>query len=64
MKKGMSSRSGASEGTRLCAGFRLVRGAVEFELRREGWVRVVRPELVDYCDLRSFLAAMHTKGGT
>lgn len=58
-----SSRSCASEGARLRPAYRLTRGAVVFDLTRDGWVRVVAPVRAEFRDLRAFLADARAKGG-
>ena len=57
------SRCGAGGGARLRPAYRLMRGAVVFDLTRDGWVRVVAPVAAEFCDLGAFLADARAKGG-
>jgi hypothetical protein len=60
------SRRGASDGARLRSPFRLVFGAVVFDLMPGGWVRLAVPRdglAREFCDLAAFIAAVRSKGG-
>lgn len=56
-------RRGAGGGACLRPVYRLTRGAVVFDLTRDGWVRVVAPVAAEFCDLGAFLASVRAKGG-